>query len=115
MTSAELANAFVSGVVVVCTATFMITYHLRAPWRSTVIGWYLMTFAASIGMLCLYTVLITAWGLDGLPATILRFIRTALLLAVGVVMIQCTRMVITAQRVRDAAPDEPPAQHDSGA
>lgn len=100
MSPAQLANLIVSGLVAACAATFVVTYWRIAPWRSTPIGWYLMTFAGAIGGLGLYTVLITAVGLDGIPAAVLRIIRAALLLIMAGLLLHATRLVVRAQRRR---------------
>ncbi|MYX67340.1 hypothetical protein K388_05605 [Streptomyces sp. KhCrAH-43] len=104
MSPAQLANLTGSGLVAACAAVFVTTYWRVAPWRSTPTGWFLMTFAATIGGLGLYTVLITAVGLDGTAASVLRFIRTALLLTVAGLFMQATRMVLRAQRRRTREP-----------
>ncbi|WP_328313073.1 hypothetical protein OG432_24340 [Streptomyces sp. NBC_00442] len=103
MTCAELANVSVSALIVLCAGVFVVTYHRKAAWRSTPVGWYLMTFAGAIGGLGLYTVLITITGTDGAPAAILRLIRTALLLVVAVLLVQATRMVLRVQRRKETA------------
>jgi len=56
-----------------------------------------MGFTGAVGLLCLYTVLITIWP-EGCVAAILRSVRTAVLLAMSILMTQRTRMVIQAQR-----------------
>ena len=80
-----------------CVA-FAVVYHARAPWWRSNVGRNLMAFAGAVGGLCLYTVLITLWP-AGCPATVLRGVRTALLLAIAVLMVQRTRLVIRAQAV----------------
>lgn len=106
MTPAEMVNVTFSGVVAATAAVFVITYHRLAPWRSTPTGWYLMSFAGAIGGLALYTVVITAVGLNGVPAMVLRYIRAGLLLVVAALFIQGTRKVLQVQR---AGPEEPDA------
>ncbi|WP_327335827.1 hypothetical protein OG384_04135 [Streptomyces sp. NBC_01324] len=100
MNPAQLANLAVSGLVAAMATAFVITYWRLAPWRSTPTGWFLMTFAGAIGGLGLYTVLITAVGLDGTAATVLRIIRTLLLLTMAGLLLQATRLVLRAQRRR---------------
>ncbi|MFB7647116.1 hypothetical protein ACFC0S_16690 [Streptomyces sp. NPDC056084] len=112
MTCAELANVSVSALIVLCAAVFVVTYHRKAAWRASPVGWYLMTFAGAIGGLGLYTVAITITGTDGAAASALRLVRTALLLVVAVLLIQATRMVLRVQRRKeesDADPPSPPA------
>lgn len=98
MTTAEMANTVVSGVVAGCAAVFMITYHRWAPWRSSAMGWYLMAFAATIGLLATYTVVMTAAGLEGTAAAVLRIIRSCLLLTVAGLLLQGTRVIRHEQR-----------------
>lgn len=108
MTCAELANASVSALIVVCSCVFVVTYHRKAAWRRSPVGWYLMTFAGAIGGLGLYTVLITITGTEGAGAAVLRLIRTLLLLVVAVLLIQATRMLLNAQRPKeDSDADQP--------
>lgn len=101
MSPAQYANLAVSALVAAMATAFVITYWRLAPWRSTPTGWFLMTFAGAIGGLGLYTVLITAVGLDGTAATVLRLIRTTLLLTVAALLFQATRLVLRAQRRRE--------------
>ncbi|MFJ8923830.1 hypothetical protein ACIREK_30685 [Streptomyces sp. NPDC102415] len=96
----QLANLLVSGLVAACAVAFVVTYWRLAPWRSTPTGWYLMTFAAAIGGLGAYTVVITLVGLDGTTATILRIVRSVLLLTMAGLLLQATRLVLRAQRRR---------------
>ena len=85
-----------------CTV-FVVTYHIQAPWWRSRIGRNLMAFAAAIAALFLYTILITLWP-EGCVATVLRSLRTAVAVAVVLLMIQRTRLVIRAQH--------PPKQQD---
>ncbi|MER7967799.1 hypothetical protein ABTX35_02080 [Streptomyces sp. NPDC096080] len=91
MTVPEWANACVSGVVLLAAATFMAEYHRRAPWRSSGMGWYLMAFVATIGLLATYTVVMYAIGLHGTAASVMRLIRSGLLLVVAGLLVQGTR------------------------
>lgn len=93
----QLVNTLASGLVVACSALFMITYHVKAPWRSTEIGRHLMAVAGTIGALGLYTILILVWP-HGTAAGVLRTARTVLLVAVAALMVQRTVWVLRAQR-----------------
>ncbi|MFJ9988578.1 hypothetical protein ACIQUD_31975 [Streptomyces globisporus] len=97
MSPAQILNLAVSALVFLCSLVFVVTYHVMAPWRRTPMGWHLMLFTAAIGLLGLYTVVVTITGLDGTPAMVLRYIRSALLLLVAGLMLQRTWMVWTAQ------------------
>jgi hypothetical protein len=98
MTLAEWANTAVSGLVALCAMVFVVTYHRLAPWRGSGVGWYLMSFVVTIGMLGAYTVVIMAVGVDGPAATVLRLVRTVLLLTVAGLLLQGTRAMWRAQR-----------------
>jgi hypothetical protein len=89
-------NVFMSATACLACATFAVVYHVKAPWWRSTTGWNLMGFAGAVGLLCLYTVLITIWP-EGCPAAVLRSVRTVVLLAIIILMIQRTRMVIRAQ------------------
>ncbi|MBL3664555.1 hypothetical protein JL475_00645 [Streptomyces sp. M2CJ-2] len=90
-------NVSASMLAVLACAVFVITYHYKAFWWRSEVGRNLMGFAAAVGMLCLYTVLVTMWP-DGHFAIVARAIRTAILLAVAALMVQRTRMLLKAQR-----------------
>lgn len=93
----QWVNASMSAVAFLACATFATVYHLRAFWWRSDTGWNLMGFAVSVGLLCLYTVLITIWP-DGCAAAVLRSIRTAVLAVIAALMIQRTRLLLQAQR-----------------
>ncbi|MGQ4338091.1 hypothetical protein ACN6LF_001887 [[Kitasatospora] papulosa] len=93
----QLINVTMSALAFLACAIFATVYHAKAPWWRSSTGWNLMGFAGSVGLLCLYTVLINVWP-DGCGAAILRGIRTAVLVAITMLMAQRTRMVIRAQR-----------------
>lgn len=103
MSFAQILNLAVSALVFLCSMVFVVTYHVMAPWRRTPMGWHLMLFTAAIGLLGLYTVVVTITGLNGVPAMVLRYIRSALLFLVAGLMLQRTWMVWTAQH-RPARP-----------
>lgn len=107
MDCAQLANTAASALVALCCIAFAIVYHIHAPWRSTHIGRHVMTFTLAIGVLSVYTVLITIWP-EGVTAAVLRSLRTLLLLVIAGLVMQRTRMVLTAQHR-----DRPEAERDS--
>lgn len=94
---ARLINLVGSGLVALAAARFVVIYHLRAPWRSTATGRHIMTLVAVLGILGLYTILITIWP-EGLLADILRAVRSTILLVMAVLISGFTRMVTDAQR-----------------
>ena len=97
MDLAQWANTVASGLVCVSVLVFIVTYHRRAPWRSSEVGWLLMSVAASIGSLGAYTVLLQVWPV-GPTAAALRVVRTVLLLVIAALMLWQARLVIRAQR-----------------
>ncbi|MGW4493728.1 putative phage holin [Streptomyces sp. NPDC004376] len=101
MNLGQWINTAVSGLVALCALAFIINYHRLAPWRGSGVGWYVMAFAATIGLLATYTVVITAIGIDGTAATVLRIIRACLLLTVASLLIQATRTMRRAQQPGD--------------
>jgi hypothetical protein len=110
MNCAQLANTTASALVALCCAVFAYVYHRHAPWRSTAVGRHLMSFTLAIGALGFYTVLITIWA-DGVPATVLRAVRTLLLVLIALLVMQRTRMVLNAQHhpALQDSDEKPPA------
>jgi hypothetical protein len=96
----QLINVTMSALAFLACAIFAVVYHAKAPWWRSTTGWNLMGFAGAVGLLCLYTVLITIWP-EGCAATVLRSVRTAVLVAMTILMAQRTRMVIRAQRGKE--------------
>lgn len=109
MDCAQQANVFASGLVALCCIVLALVYHLIAPWRSTVFGRNLMAFTLAIGGLCAYTVLITVWP-AGTTATVLRSLRTTMLMVIAALVIQRIGLVWRAQHPRPTPPT--PAEHD---
>ncbi|MEU1800915.1 hypothetical protein [Streptomyces sp. NPDC019937] len=93
----QWVNVVASCLVFLTCAAFAVVYHWLAPWWRSDVGRNLMAFAASVGLLCLYTMLIAVWP-DGCAAVLLRSCRVAVLVAIAVLMAQRTRMVVRAQR-----------------
>lgn len=91
-------NAVMSALGAIACAVFVATYHLRATWWRSEVGRNQMSFAVAIGLLCLYTVAATIWQTDACLMILLRSIRTLVLLAVAVLMVQRTRLMLRAQR-----------------
>ncbi len=90
MTLAELLNAVVSGTVALCSAAFLTEYTRRARWEAHAVGRYFVIAVATIGLLGLYTAVITFVDLDGILASVLRVIRSVLLLGIAGLLIQAT-------------------------
>jgi hypothetical protein len=93
----QWVNVAASMLAVAACTGFVAAYHLHAPWWRSEVGRNLVGFAAAVGLLCLYTVLVTMWP-DGCFAIVARSLRTAVLLAVVVLMVQRTRLLLKAQR-----------------
>ncbi|MER6249397.1 putative phage holin [Streptomyces griseorubiginosus] len=114
MDCAQLANTAASALVALCCTVFAIVYHRHAPWRSTSVGRHVMLFTIAIGLLTLYTVLVTIWP-TGPTTSVLRFSRTLLLLLIASLVVQRTHMVLRAQRqgvLTDTQHDHPDPPHD---
>ncbi|WP_435606522.1 putative phage holin [Streptomyces ardesiacus] len=99
MDCAQLANLAASSLVALCSLAFGIVYSRFAPWRSTAVGRHVMAFTLAIGALGAYTVAINVWD-HGLPAVVLRYTRTLLLLVVAGLVVQRISMVVRAQHRR---------------
>ncbi|WP_035796536.1 putative phage holin [Kitasatospora mediocidica] len=97
------ANLSASALIFFACTRTVITYHRRAPWRSSRIGRHIVTVTASVGLLGLYTVVVTLW-----PGTLLalRVVRTVLLVVLAYSMHVRARLVIDAQREIEPPPGE---------
>ncbi|MGW0948443.1 putative phage holin [Streptomyces sp. NPDC002623] len=111
MDSAQLANFYASGLVALCAVIFAIVYQLHAPWRDSAFGRHVMIFTLTVGAVFSYTVVVSIWP-DGLVATVMRIARVLLALGIAGLIIQRTRMVLSAQH-RDQLTDDTPAHDDS--
>lgn len=95
-------NVVASGLVALAAGAFVWHYHRRAPWMTTPTGRRLMSLITVLGLLGMYTVLITVWP-DGVVAAVLRIARTVVQLLIAGLITQLTRTVIRVQR--DSEPD----------
>lgn len=109
--ASQLANLSASILVACTSASAAVVYHLRAPWRRTRIGRHIMAVTIAIGLLALYTVLITLVWPHGTPAAFLRIGRCVLLVFLAFLMVERVRLVIDAQREPDAQVGPPSDQH----
>ncbi|MGW4810568.1 putative phage holin [Kitasatospora cineracea] len=96
--AAQWANVSASGLVAVSSASAAVMYHVRAPWRRSRIGRHIMAVTVSVGLLGLYTVLITLVWPSGPAAAVLRVSRCVLLVVMAGLMVQRVRLVVDAQR-----------------
>lgn len=99
LTVDQWINFAASAAVFLACVAFAVVYHLLAPWWRSDVGRNLMAFAGAVGLLCLYTVLVTVWP-EGCVGAALRSCRVAVLMAIAALMAQRTRMVVRAQRAR---------------
>ena len=95
---AQLANLAASGAVTLASAVFATVYHRRARWYRSEVGRHVMAMSVAVGLLGLYTVIVTVWPGNDLLLDVLRWARTAVVAAVALLLAQRTRMVIRAQR-----------------
>ncbi|WP_393073399.1 hypothetical protein [Streptomyces sp. LN704] len=93
----QWVNFAASMLAVLACPIFITTYHARAFWWRSDIGRNLMLFAAAVGVLCIYNVLVTVWP-DGCLAIVMRGIRTVTVLGISALMVQRTSLVLKAQR-----------------
>lgn len=100
LTVDQWINVGASTLAAVTCAVFMVTYHVKATWWRSDIGRNLMLFAAAVGLLCIYTVLVSLFP-DGCFAIAMRGVRTATVLAISGLMVQRTLLLLNAQREHD--------------
>jgi hypothetical protein len=90
-------NVAGSALAALVCAAFVVIYHLRITWWRTDLGRNQMGLPAAIGLLFLYTVLVSVWP-DGCFATVMRGVRSVLAVAVSVLMVQRIRILLRVQR-----------------
>ncbi|MFS4103738.1 hypothetical protein [Streptomyces sp. PD-S100-1] len=90
-------NMIASMLAAAACLGFAAVYHLRATWWRSEVGRNLMSFAIAVGLLCVYTILVTVWP-GGHLVIVARALRTLLLIAVAALMLQRTRLLLRAQR-----------------
>lgn len=100
LTIDQWINVAGSALAAIVCAAFIIAYSRLAPWWASEIGRNLVGFAAAVGLLCIYTVLVSLFP-DGCFAITMRAVRTATLLAISALMIQRIRLLLNAQREHD--------------
>jgi hypothetical protein len=105
---AQLANLAASALVWVAATSAAVVYHLCAPWNRSRIGRHMMAVTVSIGLLGLYTVVVSLFWSTGPVAMVLRILRTSLLVLLAGMMVQRVRLVIDAQRDHAPPPVPPP-------
>ncbi|WP_432019927.1 putative phage holin [Streptomyces sp. 1222.5] len=93
----QWVNAGASLLAAGSCAVFAVTYHLRATWWRSEVGRNLMGFAATVCLLCLYTVAVTVWQ-EECWLMAMRALRTLVLVVVAGLMVQRTRLFLKAQR-----------------
>ncbi|GAB3115627.1 hypothetical protein GCM10027160_23240 [Streptomyces calidiresistens] len=91
----RILNAGTSLVAVVAVLAFVASYAAVAPWWESVEGRHIMAMAVVVGALCAYAVVITVWPQ---AAPVLRFVRSAIVLAVAALFVQRTVLLWRAQR-----------------
>lgn len=93
----QWVNMVGSGVAALVCLAFVVVYHVQTTWWRSRTGRNLMGLPASIGLLFLYTVLVSFWP-DGPFAIVLRGVRTLLAVAISALMVQRIRILLRAQR-----------------
>lgn len=96
--AAQLANVSASGLITVAATVAATVYQLKADWWRSKWGWNLMGVTVSIGLLGLYTVLVSLVWPAGPVTAILRVVRTVVLVVLAGLLLQRTQLVLDAQR-----------------
>ncbi|MFG3585419.1 hypothetical protein [Streptomyces sp. NPDC047990] len=93
----QWVNVAGAALAAVVCAAFVITHHVKTTsWRSET-GRNLTGFPAAVGVLFLYTVLVSFWP-DGCFAMVMRRVRTLLTLSISGLIVQRIRILLKAQR-----------------
>lgn len=98
MDAAQISNLTASGLVCASSATAATVYHLRARWWQSRTGRHIMGVTISVGLLGLYTILVSLVWRTGPVAAGLRIGRTVVLVFLAVMMMQRVLLVIDAQK-----------------
>lgn len=93
----QWVNVAGSAMAALACLAFVVTYHLKTTWWRSETGRNLMGLPAAIGLLFLYTVLVSLWP-DGCFAIVLRSVRTLLAVVVSGLMVQRLRILLRAQQ-----------------
>jgi len=106
----QLANVAASALIAAACGRTVLVYR-RAPWRASRVGRHMMTVTVSIGLLGAYTVAAALWP-TGHVVTVLRVVRTLVLIVLAVLMHQRARMVRDGRRGHVEPIRDPMAPHD---
>jgi hypothetical protein len=98
MDAAQMANVAASGLIAVTATVAATVYHLRARWWQSAWGRNVMGVTVAIGLLGLYTVLVSLVWPSGHVTAVLRVGRTVVLVVLAGLLVQRTQLVIDAQR-----------------
>jgi hypothetical protein len=90
-------NLIASALAALVCVAFVVIYHVKTTWWRSGTGRNLMGLPAAIGMLFLYTVLVTLWP-DGSFVVVMRGVRTLIALAISALIAQRIRILLQAQR-----------------
>lgn len=93
----QWVNVAGSALAAMVCAAFCVIYHLRTTWWRSQTGRNLMGLPAALGLLFLYTVLVSLWP-DGCFAIVMRGVRTLLALVISGLILQRIRILLMAQR-----------------
>lgn len=88
MDVAQVVNVTASGGIAVTALTVVVVYHVKAKWWQSAWGWNVMTVTVAVGLLGLYTVLVTLVWPAGPVTAVLRICRTVVLLVLGGALVQ---------------------------
>jgi len=98
MDAAQIANVSASGLIAATSAVAATVYHVRATWWRSAWGRNVMGVTLAIGLLGLYTVLVSLVWPSGPVTAVLRVARTVVLVILAGLLAQRTQLVLDAQR-----------------
>jgi CBS domain containing-hemolysin-like protein len=98
MDAAQIANLAASALACASATAAATVYHLKARWWMSWTGRHIMGVTVSIGLLGLYTLLMSLVWQTGPVAAGLRIGRTVVMAFLAVMMLQRVLLVIEAQK-----------------
>jgi hypothetical protein len=93
----QWVNVGGSALAALACFTFTGVYHVRVAWWRSETGRNLMGLPIAIGLLFLYTVLVSLWP-DGCFAIVMRAVRSLVAVAIVALMVQRLRILLRAQQ-----------------
>ncbi|BFP50040.1 hypothetical protein KCMC57_64080 (plasmid) [Kitasatospora sp. CMC57] len=104
MDAAQLANLAGSALLLLTAVVAAVVYCAKADWWRSAWGWNVMIVTVSIGLLGLYTLVVTLIWPAGPVTAALRVARTVLQVILSAALVQRTHLMLEAQ-ARSRQPD----------